>query len=290
MSTAALAAGATTQVTAVPEVAGYAGRRNAAASPGRRPSASRSGPAPVTTSVATCAWSTPPRPAGRRSSLPRSALTRRGRMLLTTVSVLVFGAAIAVLGLRVAGVLDPAPQFTHTISVQVGAGQSLWSIAQETNPAWTLPRRRTDRRPQQPPHPRRHHPRPNPPDPRPLTCWSRPASCPGGHGRAWTADLICSSCSAKSRRRPPARSRRTCWQRGLPRASEHRRSDQHCVRVDLPRAIRRETPAVAHLRRRGPGRAHGAAKSAAAPRVDATSITPRSHPEPRPHAVRRSHA
>jgi nucleoid-associated protein YgaU len=55
-------------------------------------------------------------------------------VLLTTVSVLVFGAAVAVLGLRVAGVLDPAPQFTHTISVQVGAGQSLWSIAQETNP------------------------------------------------------------------------------------------------------------------------------------------------------------
>lgn len=62
-------------------------------------------------------------------------LTRRGRLLLTTVSVLVFGAAIAVLGLRVAGVLDPQPTFEHTIQVQVGAGQSLWSIAQETNPA-----------------------------------------------------------------------------------------------------------------------------------------------------------
>jgi nucleoid-associated protein YgaU len=55
-------------------------------------------------------------------------------MLLTTVSVLIFGSAVAVLGLRVAGVLEPAPQFSHTISVQVGAGQSLWSIAQETNP------------------------------------------------------------------------------------------------------------------------------------------------------------
>jgi hypothetical protein len=61
-------------------------------------------------------------------------LTKRGKMLLTAVSVLVFGAAIAVLGLRVAGVLDPQPQFDHTIQVQVGAGQSLWSIAQETNP------------------------------------------------------------------------------------------------------------------------------------------------------------
>jgi nucleoid-associated protein YgaU len=56
-------------------------------------------------------------------------------LLLTTVSVLIFGAAIAVLGLRVAGVLEPEAQFTHTVSVQVGAGQSLWSIAQETNPS-----------------------------------------------------------------------------------------------------------------------------------------------------------
>lgn len=62
-------------------------------------------------------------------------LTRRGKLLLTTISVLVFGAAIAVLGLRVAGVLDPEPQFSRTIQVQVGAGQSLWSIAQETNPS-----------------------------------------------------------------------------------------------------------------------------------------------------------
>jgi hypothetical protein len=61
-------------------------------------------------------------------------LTRRGKMLLTAASVIVFGAAIAVLGLRVAGVLDPQPQFDHTIQVEVGAGQTLWSIAQETNP------------------------------------------------------------------------------------------------------------------------------------------------------------
>lgn len=55
-------------------------------------------------------------------------------MLLSAVSVLVFGSAIAVLGLRVAGVLEPGPNFTHTIPVQVAPGQSLWSIAQETNP------------------------------------------------------------------------------------------------------------------------------------------------------------
>ncbi|MFC5264863.1 LysM peptidoglycan-binding domain-containing protein [Kribbella qitaiheensis] len=61
-------------------------------------------------------------------------LTRRGRMVLTAVSVLVFGAAIAVLGLRIAGVLDGQPQFDHTIQVEVGAGQTLWSIAQETSP------------------------------------------------------------------------------------------------------------------------------------------------------------
>lgn len=61
-------------------------------------------------------------------------LTRRGKMLLTTVSIIVFGAAIAVLGLRIAGVLDPQPQFDHTIQVEVGAGQTLWSIAQETHP------------------------------------------------------------------------------------------------------------------------------------------------------------
>jgi nucleoid-associated protein YgaU len=61
-------------------------------------------------------------------------LTRRGRVLLTAVSVLVFGAAIVVLGLRVAGVLEPGPHFTHTVPVQVAPGQTLWSIAHETNP------------------------------------------------------------------------------------------------------------------------------------------------------------
>jgi hypothetical protein len=65
---------------------------------------------------------------------PALRLTRRGRALLTAVSVLVFGAAIAVLGLRVAGVLEPEPQFTRTIQVEVGPGQTLWSIAQDTNP------------------------------------------------------------------------------------------------------------------------------------------------------------
>lgn len=75
---------------------------------------------------------------GRRASVqPEPAtlrLTRRGRMLLTAVSVLVFGAAVLVLGLRVAGVLEPGPRFTHTVPVQVAPGQTLWSIAQDTNP------------------------------------------------------------------------------------------------------------------------------------------------------------
>ena len=125
MSTAALAAGATTQVTAVPEVGGT------------RPTRRRRIAGTTTERIPVRACSGDD--LGRHHRLaeiepPVLRLTRRGRMLLTTLSVLVFGAAIAVLGLRVAGVLHPAPQFTHTISVQVGAGQSLWSIAQETNP------------------------------------------------------------------------------------------------------------------------------------------------------------
>ncbi|MGC4943050.1 LysM peptidoglycan-binding domain-containing protein [Kribbella sp. DT2] len=80
------------------------------------------------------------RPAGRQQQVAEiepSALqlTRRGRAVLTTLSVLIFGAAIAVLGLRVAGALDPEPQFTRTVQVQVGAGDTLWSIAQTTNPS-----------------------------------------------------------------------------------------------------------------------------------------------------------
>ena len=77
---------------------------------------------------------------GRHSTAPRTTeaptlrLTRRGRMLVTALSVLVFGSAIVVLGLRVAGVLEPGPDFTHTVPVQVAPGESLWSIAQETNP------------------------------------------------------------------------------------------------------------------------------------------------------------
>ncbi len=65
---------------------------------------------------------------------PALRLTRRGRMLLTAVSVIVFGSAIVVLGLRITGVLEPGPSFTHTVPVQVAPGQSLWSIAQDTNP------------------------------------------------------------------------------------------------------------------------------------------------------------
>ncbi|NIK58137.1 LysM peptidoglycan-binding domain-containing protein [Kribbella shirazensis] len=71
----------------------------------------------------------------RRAPEPAALrLTRRGRLLLTAVSVLVFGAAVVVLGLRVTGVLEPGPHFTHTVPVQVTPGQSLWSIAQSTNP------------------------------------------------------------------------------------------------------------------------------------------------------------
>lgn len=65
---------------------------------------------------------------------PALRLTRRGRMLLTALSVIVFGSAIVVLGLRITGVLEPGPNFTHTVPVQVAPGQSLWSIAQDTNP------------------------------------------------------------------------------------------------------------------------------------------------------------
>jgi hypothetical protein len=65
---------------------------------------------------------------------PAFRLTRRGRLLLTTFSVFVFGAAVVVLGFRVAGVLPVEPEFSGTVPVQVGAGQTLWSIAQETNP------------------------------------------------------------------------------------------------------------------------------------------------------------
>jgi nucleoid-associated protein YgaU len=129
MSTAALAAGATTQVTSVPEVDGT-----------RPPSRRRiAGTTTERLPVRACSGDDLGRHVLARrqqAEIEPSALrlTRRGRMLLTTVSVLIFGSAVAVLGLRVAGVLEPAPQFSHTISVQVGAGQSLWSIAQETNP------------------------------------------------------------------------------------------------------------------------------------------------------------
>ncbi|MEV4267118.1 LysM peptidoglycan-binding domain-containing protein [Kribbella sp. NPDC049584] len=76
-------------------------------------------------------------PTRQRPEVEPSALrlTRRGRMLLTAVSVLIFGSAIVVLGLRVTGVLEPGPHFTHTVPVQVAPGQTLWSIAQNTNPA-----------------------------------------------------------------------------------------------------------------------------------------------------------
>lgn len=66
---------------------------------------------------------------------PALRLTRRGRLLLTALSVIVFGSAVVVLGLRVTGVLVPGPSFTHTVPVQVAPGETLWSIAQSTNPS-----------------------------------------------------------------------------------------------------------------------------------------------------------
>ena len=74
------------------------------------------------------------RQAVAEAEAPALRFTRRGRMLLTAISVIVFGSAVAVLGLRVAGVLEPGPDFSHTVPVQVAPGQTLWSIAQDTNP------------------------------------------------------------------------------------------------------------------------------------------------------------
>lgn len=65
---------------------------------------------------------------------PRVRLTVRGRRLVAAITVLVFGAAVFVLGQQIVSSLRDEPRFTHTTTVQVGAGQSLWSVAQETNP------------------------------------------------------------------------------------------------------------------------------------------------------------
>ncbi|HEY3001970.1 MAG TPA: LysM domain-containing protein [Kribbellaceae bacterium] len=65
---------------------------------------------------------------------PQLRLTRRGQRLVTAVSALVFGSAVFVLGQHVVESFSDHPRYTHTTSVQVGAGQSLWEIAQETNP------------------------------------------------------------------------------------------------------------------------------------------------------------
>ncbi|WP_328326137.1 LysM domain-containing protein [Kribbella sp. NBC_00382] len=137
MSTAALASGALTTDVMTPEVTQPGETRRRRRIPGTTtepiPVRACSGtdllrePRPATRTTRRAAWSEDIEPSALQ-------LTRRGKLLLTTLSVLIFGAAIAVLGLRVAGVLDPQPQFDHTIQVQVGAGQSLWSIAQETNP------------------------------------------------------------------------------------------------------------------------------------------------------------
>ncbi|MGH3464766.1 MAG: LysM peptidoglycan-binding domain-containing protein [Kribbellaceae bacterium] len=65
---------------------------------------------------------------------PALRLTRRGRRLVTAVSALVFGAAVFVVGQQAVASINDEPRFTRTTSVQVGAGQNLWSIAEETNP------------------------------------------------------------------------------------------------------------------------------------------------------------
>src|SRR3954468_739707 len=130
MSTAALASGVlTTGVTAPPtEVTQSPGETRRR----RRIPGSTTEPLPVRACFGPdLLREAAPRPAATRRTawsqdIEPSALqlTRRGRLLLTTVSVLIFGAAVAVLGLRVAGVLDPQPQFDHTVQVQVGAGQA----------------------------------------------------------------------------------------------------------------------------------------------------------------------
>jgi LysM domain len=65
---------------------------------------------------------------------PALRLTRRGRRLVTAFSALVFGAAVFVVGQQAVASFNDEPRFTRTTSVQVGAGQSLWSIAEEINP------------------------------------------------------------------------------------------------------------------------------------------------------------
>ena len=65
---------------------------------------------------------------------PAVRLTVRGRRLVAAVTLLVFGAAVFVIGQQVVSSLRDEPRYTHTTTVQVGAGQSLWSVAQETNP------------------------------------------------------------------------------------------------------------------------------------------------------------
>lgn len=65
---------------------------------------------------------------------PAVRLTTRGRRLVAAITVVVFGAAVFVIGQQIVSSLRDEPRYTHTTTVQVGAGQSLWSVAQETNP------------------------------------------------------------------------------------------------------------------------------------------------------------
>ncbi|GAA0615118.1 LysM peptidoglycan-binding domain-containing protein [Kribbella sandramycini] len=129
MSTTALAANALTGRQA-PEVAPEV-------APRRRPRVAGVTTAPLP--VRGCSGEELGRPQARvrrsvEAEAPALRLTRRGRALVGVLSVLVFGSAILVLGLRIAGVLESGPDFSHSVSVQVAPGDSLWSIAQETNP------------------------------------------------------------------------------------------------------------------------------------------------------------
>jgi hypothetical protein len=101
-------------------------------SPRRRPRVDGTTTDPL--SVRGCSGEVVGRYAQERHESAPLRLTRRGRLLVTALSVLVFGSAILVLGLSVAGVLEPGPHFTHTVPVQVAPGQTLWSIAQTMNP------------------------------------------------------------------------------------------------------------------------------------------------------------
>ncbi|WP_229053637.1 LysM domain-containing protein [Aeromicrobium sp. Leaf350] len=76
---------------------------------------------------------------GRTARAPRPAttgglrLTRRGRVLLTVLALLVVTALMVVFGSGTAATSDAA-EITGTTTITVQPGQTLWSIAGEANP------------------------------------------------------------------------------------------------------------------------------------------------------------